>query len=70
MRDHKRWQQDSGFARSLRRLQAGYGDDVRFYIRPSGTESLVRVLTEATKPALARRANADVIELFNAYGRK
>ncbi len=70
MRDHKRWQQDSGFARRLRRLQAGYGDDVRFYIRPSGTESLVRVLTEATKPALARRANADVVGLFNAYGRK
>ena len=70
MRDHKSWRQDNGFARRLRRLQAAYGDDVRFYIRPSGTESLVRVLTEATKPALARRANADVVDLFSAYGRK
>ena len=70
MRDHKKWRRDDGFARRLRRLQAGYGDDVRFYIRPSGTESLVRVLTESTSPATARRANADVVGLFSAYGRK
>lgn len=70
MRDNKRWRQDRGFVRRLRGLQAGYGDHVRFYIRPSGTESLVRVLTESTSPALARRANADVVGLFSAYGRK
>jgi len=70
MRDHKKWRQDAGFARRLRRLQAGYGDGVRFYIRPSGTESLVRVLTESTSPALAQRANADVVGLFSAFGRK
>ena len=70
MRDHKKWRRDDSFARNLRRLQAGYGDAVRFYIRPSGTESLVRVLTESTSPALARRANADIAGLFSAYGRK
>ncbi len=70
MRDHRGWQEDSGFVRRLRRLQNGYGNDVRFYIRPSGTENLVRILTESANPVLARRANTDVVELFDTYGRK
>jgi len=70
MRDHRSWQHDKRFLARLRRVQGAYGAAVRFYIRPSGTESVVRVLAEAADGSLARRACEEAAALFAAYGRK
>ncbi|OGK10377.1 MAG: hypothetical protein A2Y63_05340 [Candidatus Riflebacteria bacterium RBG_13_59_9] len=68
--DPQGWQRDERLRGRLQRLRANYEPEVRFCVRPSGTESLVRIMTEASKLALARRANAEVAELFAAYRRK
>ncbi len=66
LRNSGRWEDDRVLARRLQALYAKYSS-VRFYIRSSGTEKLVRILTEAESPALAIEANNDAAGLFRAY---
>lgn len=70
MADNRSWRADEGFMQRLERLIASHGKGVRFYIRPSGTESVVRVLTEARSAAQAGRACRDASELFSYYKRR
>ncbi len=44
-------------------VEAGLGDDGRVLIRPSGTESLVRIMVEARDPADAQRAAERLAEV-------
>jgi phosphoglucosamine mutase len=66
MRDHLAWQHDDNFRKQLHALERHY-HGVRVYIRPSGTEKLVRILTEAQDAVLAQQANDDAASLFAAY---
>ena len=71
VRDKLGWQDNKGFIRSLDALKSRYRD-VRFYMRPSGTEDVVRVLTEAGDPGVCRTSNAEACALFLEWdkGRK
>lgn len=62
--DHRGWQKDADFLRRLRRLTRKYRPEVRVFVRPSGTENVVRVLTEAENAALAKDANQEIAGLF------
>lgn len=56
VRDKSGWQNDKPLARQLGGIRRDFSA-VRFYIRPSGTEHLLRVLTEARDLAACRAAN-------------
>ncbi|OPX23319.1 MAG: hypothetical protein B1H03_01915 [Planctomycetales bacterium 4484_113] len=64
--DPRGWQQDREFLRQLRRLTGKYNRQVRIVVRPSGTENVVRLLTEAEDAALARAARDEIAGLFAA----
>ncbi len=64
VRDRVSWMNDRTFLRRLAMLKHSFGKGVRFYIRPSGTENLVRILTEARAERLALDANKSVSQLF------
>lgn len=64
-----RWEDDRRLEKRLRTLQVKYAN-VRIYIRSSGTEKLVRILTEAEDRALAQGANDEATGLFRAYESK
>lgn len=68
VRDKQAWQQDKKLALNLKKAQARY-KEVRFYLRPSGTENLVRVLTEAIDDDRCHKANAEICELIAAWDR-
>lgn len=68
VRDKQAWQRDTKLSRELQDVQANY-KDVRFYLRPSGTENLVRVLTEAPDDNLCHQANAAMCRLLAAWDR-
>jgi len=70
MADNRRWRRDERFLQKLERIQSSYGGEVRFYIRPSGTEGVVRVLTEARTAARAKQACREACELFSTYRRR
>jgi phosphoglucosamine mutase len=46
LRDKEAWRRSKALTRELARVRSSY-PDVRFYLRPSGTENLIRVLTES-----------------------
>jgi len=60
------WQQDKRFMRAFRQISDGHAD-VRFYLRPSGTEDVVRVLTEARDPQRCRSGNELLCEALRAW---
>ena len=68
VRDRLSWMKNREFLARLDELKRGFEPEVRFYIRPSGTENCVRVLTESKVHALAETANSQVCELFNSLG--
>lgn len=66
VRDRQAWQRDQRFRREFAGVRARFRD-VRFYLRPSGTEDLVRVLTEARDHELCREGNAAACAVFAAW---
>jgi phosphoglucosamine mutase len=64
--DRLAWQRDASLRRRLARVQSRFSG-VRFYLRPSGTENLVRVLTEARDQALCAQSNSAVCALLSAW---
>ncbi len=66
LRRKGRWEDDQELGKRLHALHAKYAD-VRIYIRSSGTEKLVRILTEAEDRVLAQEANNEAAVLFLAY---
>ena len=69
VRDKSAWLNDKGFNRQLDRIKSRYLD-VRFYLRPSGTENLVRVLTESQDADQCRKGNQAVCQAFRALDKK
>lgn len=69
VKDKLSWQDDQSFERRMKKLQARYAD-ARFYLRPSGTEDVVRVLTEACDPEICSASNEAACGLFTAWDRK
>ncbi len=68
VKDKDAWQRDAALKRELKQAQARF-KGVRFYLRPSGTENLVRVLTEARDAEICRESNAAICELLVAWDR-
>lgn len=67
--DKQAWQQDPGLKREIAKAQRNF-KGVRFYLRPSGTENLVRVLTEALDDQQCHEANLAICELLAAWDRR
>jgi phosphoglucosamine mutase len=59
---------DKRLAGRIDRVKASYAD-VRFYLRPSGTENVVRVLTESASLERCRAANDAVCQLIRQWDR-
>jgi len=61
--DKEAWRKNRRLLNRLAAIEREY-NDVRFYLRPSGTEDVVRVLTEAQDKARCLKANAAVCSEF------
>jgi len=68
VRDKLSWMKSQEFLARLNKLKRGFEPEVRFYIRPSGTENCVRILTESKVRSLAETANNQVSALFESLG--
>jgi phosphoglucosamine mutase len=66
VRDRSAWQRDKRVGRDIEQAKRSY-PDVRFYVRPSGTENLLRILTEALDPVRCQAANAALCAVFTAW---
>jgi phosphoglucosamine mutase len=67
VQDKYAWQRDKVVARNLAAVTRKY-PQVRFYLRPSGTEPLIRVLTEAAEDTLCRAGNAEACAVLAGQG--
>jgi phosphoglucosamine mutase len=63
------WKNDPAVQRGIEAVRKKYGESVRLYVRASGTEPLIRILTEAKDEAVCRRANDEVAKLFEEWSR-
>jgi phosphoglucosamine mutase len=63
------WKNDPVVQRGIEAVRKKYGESVRLYVRASGTEPLIRILTEAKDEAVCRRANDEVAKLFEEWSR-
>jgi phosphoglucosamine mutase len=61
--DKHSWKDNPELKSRLSRIRSSHRG-VRFYLRPSGTEDLIRVLTEARDPELCQRSNQAVCEVL------
>ena len=66
MHDKLAWQDDARLRKRLSRVKAD-NKGVRFYLRPSGTEDVVRVLTEAEDSRRCRRGNLAACEALQSF---
>ena len=64
--DRQAWLKDKRLHQRFLQIRTEYAK-VRFYLRPSGTENVVRVLTEAQDPQQCQRGNVAVCEAFAAW---
>lgn len=69
VRDKSAWLRDKAFQKQLGNIRSDY-QSVRFYLRPSGTENLVRVLTESQDADQCRRGNRAVCQAFRELDKK
>ena len=67
VRDKYAWQRNKTVSRRLDAVRRKY-PHVRFYLRPSGTEPLIRVLTEAADDLQCRRSNEDACQVLAGQG--
>lgn len=67
--DKAAWRQDKKLAAQLKTIAREFSD-VRIYIRPSGTEDVVRLLTEAEDSGRCNSSNAYICEAFQAWDRR
>ncbi len=61
--DKTAWQRNKTLQKQIAAVQKNY-PQVRFYLRPSGTEQLIRVLTEAKDRRTCDQANAEICALL------
>jgi phosphoglucosamine mutase len=66
--DRAAWQRDKPHQRRLLQIQRAF-PRVRFYLRPSGTEHLVRVLTEARDAGECQTANRELCTAIQDWDR-
>jgi phosphoglucosamine mutase len=66
VQDKESWRTNKPLAKELQRIRSTYSD-VRFYLRPSGTESLIRVLTESRDAERCRQGNAAACQLLKDF---
>jgi phosphoglucosamine mutase len=69
VRDRLAWRNDKKFNHEYKKLRNKY-TDVRFYLRPSGTEDVVRVLTESRLPERCEAANAVLCEALLRWDKR
>lgn len=61
--DKTAWQRDRALQKKIAAVRKSY-PQVRFYLRPSGTEQLIRVLTESKERSTCDQANAEICALL------
>jgi phosphomannomutase len=69
VRDKQSWRRDNRLTRELQRIRDSY-PAVRFYLRPSGTENLVRILTESQDAEQCRQGNEAACRAFNDWNER
>jgi phosphoglucosamine mutase len=66
LRDKAAWKKDKPLAGKLNRIHKLF-PDVRFYLRPSGTENLMRILTESRSSQRCREGNEAVVRALKEW---
>ena len=66
LRDKAAWKKDKPLSNKLALIHKTY-PDVRFYLRPSGTENLMRVLTESRDKQRCLEGNAAVVRALKEW---
>lgn len=67
LKDKSKWIEDKDFQSLFKDLKTVYSENVRIYIRPSGTEPVLRILTESSDSALNEKAHSELCSLFTKY---
>jgi phosphoglucosamine mutase len=66
LRDKEAWRRSKTLQGELSRIRKGF-PDVRFYLRPSGTEDLIRVLTESRDAGRCLQGNAAACDALREW---
>ena len=68
VKDKQAWQKDKSLMAQISAIKKQY-KTTRFYLRPSGTENVVRVLTESIAQATCNAANAAICQAIEKWNR-
>ncbi|MCT7727383.1 phosphoglucosamine mutase [Lactobacillus iners] len=60
------WKKSTKISAAIAEVEKTLGDDGRIFVRPSGTQELIRVMTEAPTQELADKCCQDVVDVVKA----
>lgn len=66
VRNKQDWKKSIKISAAIAEVEKTLGDDGRIFVRPSGTQELIRVMTEAPTQELADKCCQDVVDVVNA----
>ncbi len=69
VKDKQAWVKDNRVRKELEQVRSNF-ETVRFYLRPSGTENVVRVLTESQDRKHCLAGNAAACAVFNDWSKR
>lgn len=66
VRNKQDWKKSIKISAAIAEVEKTLGDDGRIFVRPSGTQELIRVMTEAPTQELADKCCQDVVDVVKA----
>lgn len=66
VRNKQDWKKSTQISAAIAEVEKTLGDDGRIFVRPSGTQELIRVMTEAPTQELADKCCQDVVDVVKA----
>ncbi|MCT7775585.1 MAG: phosphoglucosamine mutase [Lactobacillus iners] len=66
VRNKQDWKKSTKISAAIAEVEKTLGDDGRIFVRPSGTQELIRVMTEAPTQELADKCCQDVVDVVKA----
>lgn len=66
VRNKQDWKKGTKISAAIAEVEKTLGDDGRIFVRPSGTQELIRVMTEAPTQELADKCCQDVVDVVKA----
>lgn len=66
VRNKQDWKKRTKISAAIAEVEKTLGDDGRIFVRPSGTQELIRVMTEAPTQELADKCCQDVVDVVKA----